>query len=284
MKILKREELSEFAFDEEVLEELIIQVRELETQGKDCSERSRTVMSFINKYNSLHTGVVAGLFEFVESQDPSEVEKIQNGEASIVGNWEQVIEIAPWALDCLKNVVEIKTLMAFIDNFSNDLNRLNQKTVGKFIIQGKIEGVLSLCAYFSFLPEAEIPYLVGKYKSRYYWLYQQELFSTIKELSIEDAQALILKIRNQEDRAIKRARTEINISNSKIVDNIRQPISDEIKIFVWRRDGGKCIKCHSQKNLEYDHIIPLVMGGSNTARNLQLLCEICNRAKGGNLI
>lgn len=64
----------------------------------------------------------------------------------------------------------------------------------------------------------------------------------------------------------------------------RQRIPDDIKIFVWRRDEGKCVYCGSNLDLEYDHIIPVIMGGSNTARNLQLLCETCNRSKGGNLV
>lgn len=39
----------------------------------------------------------------------------------------------------------------------------------------------------------------------------------------------------------------------------------------------------SNANLEYDHIVPLAMGGSNTERNLQLLCADCNREKGASL-
>jgi len=62
-------------------------------------------------------------------------------------------------------------------------------------------------------------------------------------------------------------------------DNGRQAIPSEVRREVWRRDGGVCVKCGSRKNLEYDHIVPISKGGSNTARNIELLCEACNRAK-----
>ncbi len=52
---------------------------------------------------------------------------------------------------------------------------------------------------------------------------------------------------------------------------------------VWRRDMGRCTECGKNENLEFDHIIPFSKGGSNTVRNIQLLCEKCNRSKGGNL-
>jgi Holliday junction DNA helicase RuvB subunit len=59
----------------------------------------------------------------------------------------------------------------------------------------------------------------------------------------------------------------------------RQTIPSEVRREVWRRDGGKCVKCGSREKLEYDHIIPVSKGGSNTARNIELLCENCNRMK-----
>lgn len=62
----------------------------------------------------------------------------------------------------------------------------------------------------------------------------------------------------------------------------RQPIPKEVQREVWQRDQGKCIECGSKENLEFDHIIPVVRGGGNTARNLQLLCEKCNRRKTDN--
>lgn len=59
----------------------------------------------------------------------------------------------------------------------------------------------------------------------------------------------------------------------------RRAISSEVRREVWRRDGGKCVKCGSRERLEYDHIIPISKGGSNTPRNIELLCEVCNRSK-----
>mgnify|MGYP001299229618 CR=1 FL=1 len=59
----------------------------------------------------------------------------------------------------------------------------------------------------------------------------------------------------------------------------RRSIPRSVQREVWRRDGGACIECGSNKRLEYDHIIPYSKGGADTVRNIQLLCEVCNRAK-----
>jgi tetratricopeptide (TPR) repeat protein len=59
----------------------------------------------------------------------------------------------------------------------------------------------------------------------------------------------------------------------------RTTIPEDVRHAVWRRDEGRCVQCGSQEKLEFDHIIPVSRGGSNTERNLQLLCEPCNRAK-----
>lgn len=67
-------------------------------------------------------------------------------------------------------------------------------------------------------------------------------------------------------------------------DQLNRYISDNVKVFVWRRDEGKCVICGSRERLEYDHIIPISKGGSNTERNIQLLCERCNREKAASIV
>jgi hypothetical protein len=60
----------------------------------------------------------------------------------------------------------------------------------------------------------------------------------------------------------------------------RTPIPEAVRSEVWRRDGGKCVQCGSKANLQFDHIIPVTVGGATSVANLQLLCEPCNRSKG----
>ena len=74
----------------------------------------------------------------------------------------------------------------------------------------------------------------------------------------------------------------------------RRTIPENVKRAVWQRDQGRCVgwvtdpagnevQCGSQSDLEYDHIIPVSKGGSNTERNIQLLCERCNRLKAASI-
>ena len=64
----------------------------------------------------------------------------------------------------------------------------------------------------------------------------------------------------------------------------RRPLSDKLRAFVLVRDGGRCRRCGSARNLEVDHIVPLSRGGDSEDCNLQTLCRRCNRKKWKNLV
>lgn len=52
------------------------------------------------------------------------------------------------------------------------------------------------------------------------------------------------------------------------------------KLFTLQK--GKCAICGVVLSVKYDldHIVPIVLGGENSDRNMQVLCVTCNRSKG----
>jgi len=56
-------------------------------------------------------------------------------------------------------------------------------------------------------------------------------------------------------------------------------IPRDVRQRVWQRYGGRCAECGANDYLEFDHIIPVARGGSNSENNIQLLCRRCNLKK-----
>jgi len=116
--------------------------------------------------------------------------------------------------------------------------------------------------------------------NRLLWIYDGWLWKMSEEYEPEEARLLILEEIDKERRKFERLKKKFDVANSdKTTTSGRERIPSDVRIEVWRRDEGKCVRCGGRENLEYDHIIPISKGGSNTARNIELLCEKCNRAK-----
>jgi hypothetical protein len=116
------------------------------------------------------------------------------------------------------------------------------------------------------------------------WIYKRKAFRidddagyTADELAVR-IKHMVLK-REREQERIK-AEMAALMNREQIALAKREHIPDAVRMFVWQRDKGQCTRCDSKERLEFDHIIPLAEGGSSTERNIQLLCETCNRSKG----
>ena len=65
-------------------------------------------------------------------------------------------------------------------------------------------------------------------------------------------------------------------TGSVVLESQRQAIPRYVQILVWQRDGGKCVKCESQEDLDFHYIKSPSEGGSNHTGNIQLLCAKCS--------
>lgn len=138
-----------------------------------------------------------------------------------------------------------------------------------------------------FLVESQIkPYCFGL-DGKTYWLYEDRLYRDNEGLNTDEVKALLITRKKQQRSRIERAkaiaaspRTLQNFGGSRA----RTGIPDDVKLLVWERDRGRCVKCGSTSELQYDHIIPVSLGGAGTPENLQILCGRCNRAKSNSIV
>jgi len=116
-----------------------------------------------------------------------------------------------------------------------------------------------------------------------YWRYKDFWYSDDDNLKLDEVEALIKSYDLQLKKKINEAKTVASAGRSPD-GSLREMIPDDVRHEVWRRDGGSCRSCGAKTDLQYDHLIPVSMGGANTVDNLQILCGPCNRRKGASVV
>lgn len=117
------------------------------------------------------------------------------------------------------------------------------------------------------------------------FMFRNQIFMTttdyLEESSEEEAVLLIKKQVYSEDNKLKRLRQEVEVMERVVNQKgfVRTAIPESVKLLVYTRDEGKCVRCGSMENLHFDHIIPVSKGGGNSESNIQLLCDYCNLQK-----
>jgi hypothetical protein len=114
-----------------------------------------------------------------------------------------------------------------------------------------------------------------------YWLFEGRFYREDEGLTELDLLALVRDRQRRRRRRLERAHA--TLAADEPLRERRRPLPRELRLAVFERDGGRCAECGSDFDLQYDHVIPLALGGATSAGNLQLLCGQCNRRKGSGL-
>jgi HNH endonuclease len=129
------------------------------------------------------------------------------------------------------------------------------------------------------------PVQVARSGSRVWWWFEDSFYWESGGYAQRDVLALIRDRQRKAAQRLDRAHMLLNVDEGREQrpQGQRQPIPREVRRAVFERDGGQCIECGSKFDLQYDHLIPVALGGASTVDNLQLLCGECNRLKGADL-
>ncbi|MGW3470591.1 HNH endonuclease [Saccharopolyspora sp. NPDC000995] len=125
------------------------------------------------------------------------------------------------------------------------------------------------------------PVRVASSGDRMWWWFEGSFYWESGGYSAQDVVALVRDRQRKEKARLDRA--HLLLKTDVRSPGRRPAIPREIKRRVFQRDGGRCVQCGTDFEIQYDHIIPIALGGSSTEENLQLLCAQCNQSKGANL-
>jgi hypothetical protein len=146
------------------------------------------------------------------------------------------------------------------------------------------EGALSRRAWLRLLDEqTEEPVLVAELGGRRYWLFHGDPYWEQEGLDAEDVKALVLDRERRKQRQLDRAHGLMAREAEPQVKSGRTRIPRDLRLAVFERDSGRCAECGATALLQFDHVIPLALGGSSSEANLQLLCDECNQHKGASI-
>ncbi len=113
------------------------------------------------------------------------------------------------------------------------------------------------------------------------WYFLDRFYWDDDGLDADDIKALVLQRRRRLQQKVQTARSMLSAEAAG--RPARAPIPSELRRAVFERDGGRCVECGSNFDLQYDHVLPVALGGATTLKNLQLLCAECNRRKSDTL-
>ena len=151
---------------------------------------------------------------------------------------------------------QFRTARANLDGATDELASLEAEMAQHNIVPAMLNRVILLKS--------------GTPDERAYALYRSAVWCSDRDLTSEQWRVLIDRFSEREEAEFAAVLSPPVLGGS---ESPRERIPPEVRRAVWIRDQGRCARCGGREKLEYDHIVPVSRGGSNTERNIELLCE-----------
>jgi hypothetical protein len=115
--------------------------------------------------------------------------------------------------------------------------------------------------------QGDLPVFITRTRERQWWWWRSEFYWESGDYEPEDVRALLEMLDRDDEQGIE---WELDF-------HLGDRIPDDVKRLVYERDRGRCLACGSNELIQYAHVVPASMGGSNEPENVRLLCGACNR-------
>ena len=119
---------------------------------------------------------------------------------------------------------------------------------------------------------------IGEVAERALWWTSEGFFWADPALDVEAVELLVWDRRRRHEGRLHRLR-QLREREQESAERRRARISEAVRLAVWARDEGRCVRCSADEDLQFDHVIPVSRGGGSSAENVQVLCGDCNRLK-----
>jgi hypothetical protein len=129
-----------------------------------------------------------------------------------------------------------------------------------------------------------IPVLLTAKNGWHWWWYRDRFWWADRRMSAREIESTILTIdlaSESQREAFERAQAGL-VGRNDGVSASADVVPEDVRREVWIRDRGRCVDCGVASSLAFDHVLPVAVGGSNTAPNLELRCRPCQARRRAN--
>lgn len=115
--------------------------------------------------------------------------------------------------------------------------------------------------------ESDLPVFIVRVRGRQCWWWRGAFYWESGDYNPEELRALLLMLERDDLQGLA---WELKLHPAK-------PIPENVARVVFKRDGGRCLVCGGNEQIQFTHVVAQSRGGSNDPHNVHLVCAGCNR-------